>query len=190
VRLSDRFGDALGYAFELHAAQERKADGTPYVLHLLAVCSLVLEAGGTEDQAIGALLHDAVEDQGGRPRLEEIRRRFGDAVAGIVEGCTDADRVPKPPWRERKERYLAHLPDAPPAVLLVSCADKLHNARSLARAYRREGEGVWGHFRGGRDGLLWYYRSLVEAYRRAGGVPLLDELTRAVADLEALVGEA
>ena len=115
-----RFDDALPYAARLHRDQVRKGSGIPYITHLLAVAAIVGEHGGGEDEVIAALLHDAVEDQGGQPRLEEIRARYGDAVAAIVWGCTDADTIPKPPWRARKEAYVAHLADASPGVRLVS----------------------------------------------------------------------
>jgi GTP pyrophosphokinase len=185
-----RFTDALAWAVTLHARQRRKGTDIPYASHLLAVCALVLEDGGDEDQAIAALLHDAVEDQGGRPMLDEIRGRFGPQVADIVLACTDAETVPKPPWRERKERYLVHLGTASPAARRVSCADKLHNARCVLADYRVHGERLWGRFNGGRDGTLWYYRSLVEAFRRAGTAPMVDELDRVVTELERLAGAA
>lgn len=185
--LTERFEEALVYAARLHSAQVRKGSGIPYVAHLLAVAGLVIEHGEDEDEAIAALLHDAVEDQGGAPRREEIRRRFGDRVAEIVDGCTDAETVPKPPWRARKERYVAHLAEAPPSVLLVSSADKLHNARSILADYRTCGEALWERFTGGREGTLWYYRALVEAFRaRGAAVPLADELARVVTELERL----
>lgn len=185
--LSGRFRDAFDYALELHATQTRKGTLIPYIAHLMAVSSIVLEHGADEDTAVAALLHDAVEDQGGAPVLAEIRRRFGDAVGEIVAGCTDADTCPKPPWRARKEAYIAHVRTAPAAVRLVSCADKLHNARSILFDYRAMGEALWERFRGGRDGTLWYYRSLVEAFREAGGSSaLVDELDRVVVELERL----
>lgn len=184
VKLSDRFSDALAYAANLHREQVRKANGTPYIAHLLAVTSLVLEAGGDEDQAIAALLHDAVEDQGGRKRLEEIRSRYGQQVARIVEGCTDSFETPKPDWRLRKEAYLKHLPVAGDDVLLVSLADKLHNARSIVRDLRSQGDDVWSRFKGGRDGTLWYYRSLAELYARLSKSSQVDELVSTVELME------
>jgi (p)ppGpp synthase/HD superfamily hydrolase len=186
MTLSTRFEDALVFATQLHAEQVRKATAIPYVSHLMSVSALVLEHGGSEDEAIGALLHDAVEDQGGRPTLDTIAQRFGPAVAAIVEGCTDSEAVPKPPWRKRKEAYVAHIATASPSVRLVSSADKLHNARCILADYRVVGEALWDRFTGGRDGTLWYYRSLVEAFRAAGGTPLLPELERVVAELERL----
>ena len=185
--LSGRFREALLYALDLHAAQYRKGASIPYFAHLMAVASIALEHGASEDEAIAALLHDAVEDQGGAPTLAEIRRRFGGAVAAIVEGCTDTDQTPKPPWRARKEAYLAHVRAASPSIRLVSCADKLHNARSILTDYQREGDRLWLRFTGGRDGTLWYYRELVRAFRAAGTNPLIDELDRTVTTLESLV---
>jgi (p)ppGpp synthase/HD superfamily hydrolase len=188
--LSGRFDEALSWASALHRTQERKGTGIPYVSHLLAVASLALEAGATEDEAIAALLHDAVEDQGGAATLAEIQRRFGGRVADIVAGCTDTDVHPKPPWRPRKEAYLAHLVGASPSVRLVSLCDKLHNARSILVDLRVHGHGLWDRFSGGRDGTLWYYRALVESYRRAGmSGPQLDELDRTVVEIERLAGQ-
>lgn len=187
--LTTRFEEALVYATRLHAGQPRKGTGTPYVAHLLGVASLVLEQGGDEDQAIAALLHDAVEDQGGLETLAEIRRRFGERVADMVLGSSDAVTTPKPPWRPRKEAYIAHLRQAPADERLVSVADKLHNARTLLYDYRTRGEAVWRHFKGGRDGTLWYYDALLEAFAEAGPTPLVDELAWVVEEIKALVGE-
>ncbi|GAB4530232.1 MAG: HD domain-containing protein [Anaerolineales bacterium] len=184
--LGKRFEGALAYAARLHRQQTRKGSQTPYIAHLLAVTALVLEAGGGEDEAIAALLHDAVEDQGGYQRLEDIRTRFGGRVADIVAACSDAFVTPKPPWRERKEAYLAHLKDAPPEVRRVSLADKLHNARSLLRDYRRQGEVTFERFNGGRDGTLWYYRALAEIFQATDDDDLSRELVRVVEKLEAL----
>jgi GTP pyrophosphokinase len=184
--LSARFEEALIYATRLHATQVRKGSGVPYVAHLLAVASIVLEHGGDEDDAIAALLHDAVEDQGGATTRQEILRRFGPAVVVLVDGCTDADVLPKPPWRARKETYIAHVRDAPAAVRRISAADKLHNARSILADYRALGEALWSRFTGGREGTLWYYRALVEAYAAAGSSPLVEELARVVTELERL----
>jgi GTP pyrophosphokinase len=184
--LTSRFEDALIYATRLHAAQVRKATAVPYVAHLLGVAAIVLENGGDEDEAIAALLHDAVEDQGGAATREEIRRRFGERATAIVDGCTDTDVTPKPPWRARKEAYIAHVRHADRSVRLVSAADKLYNVRSLARDYRQLGEELWARFNGGRDGTLWYYRGLVDAFRAAGSTPLVEELARTVDELESL----
>ena len=182
--LSQRFIDALTFATTLHANQIRKGSGVPYISHLLGVTSIALEHGANEDEAIAALLHDAIEDQGGAATREEIRRRFGDTVTEIVNGCTDADTTPKPPWQQRKEAYIAHIPTASTSVRLVSAADKLHNARSILTDYYIVGEAVWKCFHGGKEGTLWYYRSLVVAFRQAGSSPLVDELERVVSELE------
>ncbi len=182
---SPRFDQALVYAHQLHARQTRKGTTIPYIGHLLAVTSIVIENGGTEDEVIAALLHDAVEDAGGAATREEIRRRFGENVAAIVDGLTDTDQTPKPPWRARKEAYLAHLNEASSSVLLVSLADKIHNATSILRDLRNEGDGVWSRFTGGKEGSLWYYRALVAAFRARGQFPALtEELDRIVKELE------
>jgi len=186
MRLSPRFDDALSYANRLHAGQPRKGSDIPYIAHLLAVTAIVLDYGGTEDEAIAALLHDAIEDQGGAPTREEIRRRFGEQVVVIVDGCTDAETIPKPPWRERKEAYVAHIGDASRSVRLVSAADKLHNVRSILADYRQVRDEVWKRFTGERDGTLWYYRALADAFRAVEPSPLVEELDRAVRELEHL----
>jgi GTP pyrophosphokinase len=188
--LSGRFEEALVYAAQLHAAQKRKGTEIPYVAHLLAVASIALEHGADEDESIAALLHDAIEDQGGAATREEIRRRFGDRVVAIVDGCTDAEVVPKPPWRERKEAYVAHVREAPPSVRLVSASDKLHNARAILADFRASGDRLWDRFTGGRDGTLWYYRALVDAYRESGASRLVDELDLVVTELERLTAPA
>ena len=187
MSLSDRFCEALVYATRLHADQRRKISGVPYVSHLLRVTGIALGGGADEDEAIAAVLHDAVEDQGGAATRDEIRRRFGRRVVEIVDGCTDTDKSPKPPWRRRKEAYLAGLRTASPSVRLVSAADKLDNARSILISYRRDGESLWKQFSGGREGVLWYYRSVVEVYQRAGSSPLVEELDRVVTELEQTV---
>jgi hypothetical protein len=186
TRLSPRFTEAFAWAAELHRDQLRKGTPVPYISHLMAVAALVLEHGGGEDEAIAALLHDAIEDQGGDAVRQEIVRRFGRRVADIVDGCTDAETIPKPPWRARKERYLAHLRHADASVRLVSAADKVHNARAVLQDYRRIGETLWGRFTGGRDGTLWYYRALADAFRALDPRELAEELERAVAELERL----
>ena len=185
--LSDRYRDALGLAFELHRTQERKASGVPYVAHVIGVSSLALEYGADEDGAIAALLHDAVEDQGGPPVLARIQREFGDKVASIVELCTDSLEKPKLPWRPRKERYVAHLRDAPPDAQLVSACDKLYNLRSIIADYRTAGETLWQRFAGGREGVLWYYRALGAAFSAEN--PVTSEFRRTLAELERLLGE-
>ena len=187
--LGQPFQDALVYAARLHAQQRRKGTAIPYVSHLLSACALVLESGGTEDEAIAALLHDAVEDQGGAPILAEIERRFGRAVADIVAGCTDSDvQGEKPAWRPRKEAYIAHLRDAPLPVQRVSCADKLHNARSIVADLHCVGGAVWSRFTGGRDGSLWYYETLAGVFASSKVGSLSDELQRTVAEMKRLAG--
>jgi (p)ppGpp synthase/HD superfamily hydrolase len=180
----EKFERALIYASGLHKDQVRKGTSTPYITHLLAVASIVGENGGTEDEVVAALLHDAPEDQGGEATLREIRARFGDEVAEIVEDCTDTYEDPKPPWRERKDRYLAHLASASDSVRLVSSADKLHNARTVLSDYRLLGEDLWTRFNGKKEGTLWYYRAIVDTLPDKG--PIVEELDRVVAELEAL----
>lgn len=185
--LSIRFEQAVAYTLIVHSGQLRKSTSIPYVSHLLAVAGLVLEHGGDEDEAIAALLHDAVEDAGGQPRLADIRQRFGERVAEIVLGCTDTDAQPKPPWRARKEAYIAHLAHASPSAKLVSCCDKLHNCRTIVSDLYVHGNEVWRKFSGGREETLWYYSTLLEAYRQ-GCVPkpLVDELERTIHAMHAL----
>jgi (p)ppGpp synthase/HD superfamily hydrolase len=189
VFLTERFEEALVLAAQFHARQLRKGTPIPYISHLLAVTSLVLENGGNEDEAIAALLHDAIEDQGGANAREKIRRLFGENVTAIVDGCSDTDQIPKPPWRQRKEQYIAHLRTASPSVRLVSAADKLHNVRSVLADYRILGETLWSRFNGGKAGTLWYYRSVTDTLREVSPSPLIDELDRTLAELEHLANE-
>jgi GTP pyrophosphokinase len=175
----------LAYASELHGEQLRKGTSVPYIAHLLAVAALVIEAGADEDTAIAALLHDAVEDQGGRPMLERIRARFGQTVAGIVESCSDADVDPKPLWRQRKEAYVAAIAHKPSPALLVSLADKVHNAGAILNDYQLVGEQVWSRFKGGREGTLWYYRALSDAFRDRAPKLLWQRLEDTVCAIEA-----
>ena len=189
--LTSRFEEALTYAARLHARQLRKGTQTPYFSHLMGVAALVLEHGGDEDQAIAALLHDAVEDQGGLETLGQIRTLFGEQVAYLVEGCTDAYQTPKPPWRQRKEQYIQHLRGAKDDVRLISLADKVHNARSILNTLRCEGQRTWERFKGGRDGTLWYYQTLVEVFQAdqqpTCGIKLLtQELATVVAEIQQL----
>ena len=179
---------AFRYAAEKHAGQTRKKTAVPYLSHLMAVAALVLEAGGDEDMAIAALLHDVVEDCGGMPRLREVRKQFGTRVAKIVEGCTDAYVVPKPEWLERKKNYLREVKHADAETRLVSAADKLHNVRTILADYRRDGESIWKRFTGKKEGTLWYYRALSDEYRRRGPNRITRELEIAVAELERAVG--
>jgi (p)ppGpp synthase/HD superfamily hydrolase len=184
VKLGPRFRRAFLFAADKHARQTRKASTIPYISHLMGVASLVLEFGGDEDMAIAALLHDVVEDCGGAPMLTEVRRRFGKRVAKIVDGCTDSDTNPKPPWRERKETYIRHLRRADAETRLVSAADKLNNVRSILSDYREVGETIWARFHGGRDGSLWYYRALLEEFLHKPN-RLIREFELAVRELEA-----
>ncbi len=187
--LTDRFTRAVELALELHREQTRKLSDTPFAAHLLRVTGLVLEHGADEDTAIAAVLHDAIEDQGGPGTRTLIGNRFGQRVAAIVDECSDTDQTPKPPWRQRKQHYLAHLATASPSARLISAADKLDNIRSLLTSYRQSGEEIWKHFRGGREGTLWYYRSVLAVLRQTGPSTLVDELSRAVAEFEQAVGE-
>ena len=184
VKLGPRFRKGFVFAAEQHAGQTRKTTTIPYIAHLMGVASLVLEFGGDEDMAIAALLHDVVEDCGGAAMLKEVRRRFGNRVAKIVDGCTDSDIDPKPPWRGRKEAYLRHLQSADAETRLVSAADKLNNARSILSDYREAGESIWARFNGGREGTLWYYRALVQEFKRSKPNRLMRELELAVQELE------
>jgi len=179
--LGPRFLEAFLFAAEKHAHQTRKKTAVPYISHLMSVAALVLEAEGDEDQAIAALLHDVVEDCGGRPMLAEVRQRFGDRVAHIVEGCTDAYTIPKPPWKQRKLDYLDHLAHADDDIRLVSAADKLHNARTILTDLRLHGQPVFDRFAGGREGTLWYYRAILNV--------LHTHPNRLVAELELIVTE-
>ena len=188
MKLTTRFDEAFRYAHEVHGEQTRKGTAAPYIGHLIGVASIVLDDGGGEDEAIAALLHDAPEDHGGRPRLEEIRSKFGDAVARIVEDCTDSWETPKPPWLERKKGYITHARRLPPPSLRVSAADKVHNSYAILRDLRNAGEEVWQRFSAGPDDVISYYESLVRAYREAGGGKLVDELDRIVRGIQREMG--
>ncbi len=177
--LTYRFDDAFRYAHELHRAQRRKGTSIPYLAHLMSVAALVLEHGGDQDQAIAALLHDGPEDCGGEPVLREIEQRFGSDVAHIVADCTDAWTEPKPAWRARKEAYLARLPEEPERSLLVSLADKTHNAEAVLYDWRVLGEAVWPRFNGGAEGTRWYYGALARFFSGALPGRLSDRLSRA-----------
>ncbi len=188
--LGPRFSDALAYCAVLHADQQRKVSGAPYVSHLLSVAAIVLQYGGDEEEAIAALLHDSVEDQGGTALCAQLQQRFGRRVAEIVMACSDSTESPKPPWRQRKEAHVAHVGQADASVRLVVAADKLDNARWLLADYRRLGERLWDSFRGGREGTLWYYAAMIEALRLADAPrlnDLIDEVARCVAELERLL---
>jgi (p)ppGpp synthase/HD superfamily hydrolase len=184
--LTGRFDDALAYASHIHRAQRRKGSEIPYVSHLLAVAAIALENGADEDQAIAALLHDAVEDQGGLAQLDTIRVRFGQAVAAIVADCTDAYEEPKPEWRPRKKAYIASLAHKPARSLAVSLADKTHNASAINADLRAVGAAVWDRFTGGRDGTLWYYRALADSFRANAPGIAAERFAREVAEMEEL----
>jgi (p)ppGpp synthase/HD superfamily hydrolase len=182
-KLTHRFEQALVYANRLHCKQIRKVSNVPYISHLLSVAALVLENGGDEDEAIAALLHDAVEDQGGTATREVILDMFGVRVIEIVDGCTDADTIPKPPWQERKQQYIEKLRHASASVRRVALADKLHNARSILSDLSREGEATWEKFKGGKSGTLWYYRTLLEVFLESDADSwLVQELNRIVSE--------
>ncbi len=188
-----RFLDALGYAVQLHAADVRKGTSVPYAAHLLGVCALVLVDGGTEDEAIAALLHDALEDHPSETSRETIAERFGGDVLAIVEACTDTPREytggVQPPWRQRKAAYLEHLLQMGPGGLRVSLADKLDNAQAILADYRLRGDSLWSRFNAGKHDQLWYFRSLVHYFRRAGAAGfLVEECDRTVSELEQLAG--
>ena len=194
MELGPRFDEAVAYAIEAHRDQTRKGTETPYVAHLLGVTSFVLEDGGDEDEAIAALLHDVAEDQGGGPRLEDVRRRFGERVADIVAACSDSlveKEEEKPPWKTRKETYIARVRDEHDhAALRVSIADKLYNSRAILRDLKvaDDPEAFWARFSRDRDCSLWYYRSLVDAFRTRTEGRMLDELDATVTELEELTG--
>ena len=181
-----RFAAAMTYAHEVHHGQRRKGTGIPYIAHVLGVTAIAIEYGANEDEAIGALLHDAAEDGGGEETLAYIRAQFGDSVADIVLGCSDSlveDPEDKLPWLERKENYLTHLENASASVCLVSAADKLHNVRSIIRDYREHGEDIWERFQGKRDGTLWYYETVAHTLLRRHRTQLTRDLQEAVDDL-------
>lgn len=195
-RLSWRFAEALKVAADLHAHQTRKGTDIPYISHLLAVASIALDHHADEDQAIAALLHDSIEDAPPGLGPDWVRRtiehRFGGRVLHIVEACTDTDEQPKPEWRVRKERYIAHLPAQGRDVLLVSAADKLHNATAILKDHRKIGDEIWARFNkdAGKAGTIGYYRALVTAYRSTGHHPrLVTELDAVVTQIEHEAGQ-
>jgi (p)ppGpp synthase/HD superfamily hydrolase len=185
---SERLIQALQVAAQLHLGQVRKGTHFPYITHLLGTCSIALEFGANEDQAIAALLHDVIEDVEPTERARAAVADFGPEVLRIVEACTDSDVHPKPPWNERKRHYLAHLHEADRAILLVSASDKLNNARAIVTDLHRVGPAVWDRFTADNEDKLWYYRSLVDAFRAnpAHGPALIDELDRVVTEMESL----
>jgi (p)ppGpp synthase/HD superfamily hydrolase len=174
--LTQRFEQAFAYAFQLHAHQLRKGGSVPYISHLMGVAALVLEDGGDEDEAIAALLHDAVEDQGSAAIRDEIQQRFGDRVLNLVDACTESEQLPKPPWKQRKLQALAQMRQAEPAALRVMLADKLHNLRSIWADRQRQGDGVWDRFNASRNEVLWFYGACVEAVGDRFDSPMVTEL--------------
>lgn len=189
---SKRFGEALRFTVKIHGAQRRKTgpgegDGPSYLGHLLGTAALVIEERGSEDEVIAALLHDSIEDTD--TTAEDLRKRFGPVVADIVVGCTDAHEKPKPEWRLRKERYLAHLPSASPSVLRVSNADKLYNARTILADLRQHGDGLWRRFNVGAEDTLWYYEELVRIFLEHNPGYLAEELDRVVAEIGFITNE-
>jgi (p)ppGpp synthase/HD superfamily hydrolase len=190
-RLTQKFDDAMAYAAEKHRNQTRKGGDIPYLGHLLSVAGYVIEADGTETEAIAALLHDTAEDQGGDETLAEIRQKFGAEIASIVAECSDTVVTPKPPWRERKENYVRHLSDASDSAVLVSLADKLHNAHAILRDFRAHGAQLWQRF-SVKDPAdhLWYYKSLLEVYSARFHNWMVDELREVIGALEYEVGQS
>ncbi|HEY9766490.1 MAG TPA: HD domain-containing protein [Chroococcales cyanobacterium] len=185
MELTDRFDEALLMASRLHRNQTRKGTNVPYLSHLLGVAAIALEYGANEETAIAALLHDAVEDQGGEATLLEIEGKFGKEVGKIVLDCTDAKTFPKPPWKERKLRHIAAMAEVSFPSQLVVAADKLHNARSLLCDFRVLEESLWSRFKASGDETLWYYHQMIGVLRKAP-LPLVEELERTVAQIEAL----
>jgi (p)ppGpp synthase/HD superfamily hydrolase len=187
LKLGPRFQEALAYAAQVHASQFRKGTSIPYIAHPLSVAALVLTDNGTEDEAIAALLHDAAEDQGGKERLADIRERFAERVADIVEACSDALETPKPPWRPRKEAYLERLrSEADEGVLRVELADKLDNARAILRDLIGLGDQLWERFSASRESQLWYYRGLANTFKGRLDSPMVRQLEETVAEIESL----
>jgi (p)ppGpp synthase/HD superfamily hydrolase len=180
-----RFDDAVAFALAAFRPITRKGSAIPYVTHLFAVTALVGEYGGDEDQLIAAMLHDWLEDVPDA-KLSVLEARYGERVARMVASLSDSVGHPKPAWRPRKEVYLAHLRHEPADVKLVSCADKLHNCRTMVMDHRRMGDDIFDRFTGKKDGTLWYYRSVNEALAHGWDTPLLHELAREVTVLHAL----
>jgi (p)ppGpp synthase/HD superfamily hydrolase len=190
-RLTSKFVEAVEYAADKHGIQIRKGSGVPYLGHLLSVAGYVIEADGTETEAIAALLHDAAEDQGGKETLAEIRQKFGAHVESIVAECSDTLMTPKPPWRERKENYVRHLSEASDSALLVSLADKLHNAHAILRDFRAHGDELWRRFSvQDPQQHLWYYRSLLDVYARRLDNWMVGELREVIDVLEAAIRQS
>lgn len=177
--MTKRFSDAVQFALDLHGQQFRKSTNIPYVGHLLRVAGLTIEYHADEDTAIAAVLHDAVEDQGGIPIADKIREMFGARVRGFVMDCSDSfGKVgeKKRPWRERKEAYIEHLFKAPAESRLISSCDKLDNLRCSIACYREEGPRFWKRFNSSQDDYLWYYHTIIDVLEQTGGTPALQDL--------------
>lgn len=183
------FNDAFLFASRLHDGQMRKGSSVPYLSHLMAVSALVMENGGTQDQAIAALLHDTVEDQGGEETLSEIRERFGDDVASIVEECSESLDIKDHPWRERKEWFLNRIVQMSERGLLVCVADKFHNVQGLINDHRNQGDQMWSSFNAGKTEQLWYYRSVAALLCERTENTLATTLSEKVDELEARCAE-
>ena len=182
-----RFASALAFAVETHGDHRRKGSGTPYIAHLMSVCALVIEDGGSENEAIAALLHDAAEDRGGEPKLNEIGDLLGADVRRIVAACSDTFEMPKPEWRLRKQDYIAAVAGKQRDEVRVSLADKLHNARAILIDLRCVGEELWERFSADRDSVVWYYGALATEFTRLGAGPMADELERVVEDIKQFI---
>ena len=183
--LSEKFIEAVSVANKSHKGHMRKGTNIPYISHLLAVASLVMESGGSEDEIIAALLHDAVEDGGGKPVLDKIKERFGQNIASIVDDCTETYEDPKPPWKGRKDAYISHIKEGNPSVQLVSCADKLHNVRCILSDYRQVGEVLWDRFSASKEETLWFYQSMADVLCTSGkDLKVYADLDNAVKELE------
>ena len=191
MKLSKKYSEALQYAADVHRGQYRKKTKIPYLSHLLGVSAIAMEYGGSEAEAIAALLHDAPEDRGGRAELDRIRATFGDEVAEIVKGCTDAFKKRPGDWKRRKKRYITRLKKESASVCLVSASDKLYNARSILKDYRKLGERLWKRFNGNRRDELWYYRGLIDAFDATGfHRDLIAEIDRVVSEIERLAASS
>lgn len=184
MAFSSRFEDALVFSNQVHASQKRKGSGAPYFAHIMGVTALVLEDGGSEEEAIAALLHDSAEDQGGKAMLAAIRDKFGEKTARIVEECSDTLVAPKPPWKKRKENHLRVLETASDETIRIMLADKVYNARNLLRGLTEHGDQVWENFKGGRDGTLWYFRQMHTLFSQRHSGYMLNEFTRLIQAIE------
>jgi GTP pyrophosphokinase len=191
LHLTNRFTSAIDYARHLHIERRKRTD-IPYMAHLLGVASLVMAEAGhavipvTEDMVIAALLHDTVEDHGGRVRLEDVKQNFGPNVARLVEGLTDSfagDSGNKEPWQQRKEAYISRLRKEPADVQLISAADKLYNAKAILDDYREIGPEIWSRFKRGRNDQLWYFNALLDVFKESGGSRTVQELESVIAEL-------